>query len=62
MDAVKVEPESNEEATSVPPPTEYGGESHEEEPLPFLFAAVKTEIEVSYSVLCSLNVRRREWG
>jgi hypothetical protein len=54
MDAVQVELESNEEP-SVPSPTEYDRESHEDEPLPFLFAAVKTEIEVSTSVLSSLN-------
>ncbi|XP_021927106.1 uncharacterized protein LOC110833391 isoform X3 [Zootermopsis nevadensis] len=44
MDAVNVKIESKEES-SVPSPTEYDRESHEDEPLPFLFAAVKTEIE-----------------
>lgn len=54
MDAVNVKIESKEES-SVPSPTEYDRESHEDEPLPFLFAAVKTEIEVSTSVLSFLN-------
>jgi hypothetical protein len=49
MDIGKMEQESYEVVPPVPSSVEYSHIKHEDEPLPFTFAAVKTEVEVSCS-------------
>jgi hypothetical protein len=49
MDVIVLERESYEAVLSVPSPAEYSRIKQEDAPLPFTFAAVKTEVEVSRS-------------